>query len=126
LTIKGDGSQRRDFTYVKDIVSAMVYGAEHGVTGTFHLGTGKNHSVNEIAETIDPGGLRKSLSIGLGDYPVTLADNRKARKELNFKPTTNIIDWLLVQKYKMKDTTSSTLPSNTNVVYSTKEKELTS
>jgi len=94
LTIKGDGTQRRDFTYVKDIVKSMVYGAERRITGTFHLGTGKNHSVNEIAYKIDPHGQREYLPLGTGDYPVTLADNIKARNELDFYPTVDIMKWL--------------------------------
>lgn len=94
LTIKGDGTQRRDFTYVKDIVRSMVFGAERRITGVFHLGSGKNYSVNELAYKIDPKGQREYLPLGVGDYPVTLADNSKARNELEFEPTVDIMKWL--------------------------------
>ena len=53
LTITGDGTQRRDFTHVEDIVEAMVLCAEKEVYGkTFELGRGKNHGIKEIVMMI--------------------------------------------------------------------------
>ncbi len=52
LTITNDGEQRRDFTYVKDVVSANILAMESNKVGkaeVFNIGNGDNYSVNEIA-----------------------------------------------------------------------------
>ena len=49
--IYGDGSKRRDFTHIDDIVKALVRIPQKDAWGyAFELGRGKNHSVNEVAE----------------------------------------------------------------------------
>ena len=53
LTIFGDGEQKRDFVYVKDVVAANVFFAtESTVTGTFNVAEGEAMSVNELAQLI--------------------------------------------------------------------------
>ena len=52
LTIVGDGEQRRDFTHVSDVVNANLCAMMTNWTGVMNIGTGKNHSVNEIAAMI--------------------------------------------------------------------------
>lgn len=94
LTIKGDGTQRRDFTYVGDVVSALITVGEQKLEGTYHIGSGKNHSVNELADAIDPGGEREYLPLSAGDYPVTLADLTKSQNAFGYKPSVDILDWL--------------------------------
>lgn len=94
FTIKGDGTQRRDFTFVHDIVKGFLAAGKKGADGTFHLGTGVNHSVNELADIIDPGGKREFLPFPIGDYPLTLADISKAKRELGYEPSMDILDWL--------------------------------
>jgi len=50
LTVTGNGSQRRDFTHVDDIVSGLVAIAERGDSSMhYSLGTGVNHSILEVA-----------------------------------------------------------------------------
>lgn len=114
LTIKGDGEQRRDFTYVGDVVNALIATGDRGLEGTYHIGTGTNHSVNEIADAIDPEGTREHLPLGPGDYPETLADITKARMKLGYDPQTDIMDWLREQQVL----THSTLPTPQRVIYS--------
>lgn len=50
FTVYGDGSTRRDFTHVSDVVSIITQ--DH--YGTINVGTGVNHSVLEICQMIDP------------------------------------------------------------------------
>ena len=53
LTIFGDGEQTRDFIFVKDIVAANVYLAEHAdLTGVFNVAYGKRQTINDIAKKI--------------------------------------------------------------------------
>ena len=51
ITIYGDGSKRRDFTHVDDIINALILINEKQAWGhIFELGRGKNHSIKEIAD----------------------------------------------------------------------------
>jgi UDP-glucose 4-epimerase len=53
LTIVGDGSQTRDFTYVSDVVRAFVTAAEQGRDGAiYNVGSGATVSVNRLVELI--------------------------------------------------------------------------
>ncbi len=53
LTIYGDGEQSRDFIYVKDAVSALVFAAESGrVRGVFNCGYGRETTINELMRRI--------------------------------------------------------------------------
>lgn len=53
LVIFGDGTQTRDFVYVKDVVSANVFCAEHpDAVGIYNVGYGSAVSVAWLADTI--------------------------------------------------------------------------
>ncbi len=53
ITIFGDGEQTRDFIFVKDIVAANVYLAEHAdLTGVYNVAYGKRQTVNDLAKKI--------------------------------------------------------------------------
>lgn len=54
LTVFGDGSKRRDFTHVHDTVEAlMILLRQNRHEPVYHIGTGRNHSIKEIAEAFD-------------------------------------------------------------------------
>ena len=50
--IFGDGEQTRDFTYVKDVVTANILAAESPATGIFNVGSGSRVSINHLAQLI--------------------------------------------------------------------------
>lgn len=53
ITVFGDGAQTRDFIYVKDIVGALTFAAEHPeVTGVFNAGYGGQITIEELAQNI--------------------------------------------------------------------------
>lgn len=52
IDIYGDGEQTRDFVYVKDIVSALVFAMQPGLTGVFNVGYGRSLSINYLAKRI--------------------------------------------------------------------------
>ena len=94
LTITNDGEQRRDFTYVGDVVRANILASQSEKVGAgevINIGKGGNYSVNEIAEMI--GGETENV----GERPEpreTLADNTLAKKLLDWTPEVDIKDWL--------------------------------
>ena len=98
MTIRGDGEQRRDFTYVGDIVDANIKASQSHKVGNgevINIGNGNNRSVNQIADMI--GGDRITVD-PVVEPRETLADNTKARELLDWKPTMIIEDW--VKQYK--------------------------
>jgi UDP-glucose 4-epimerase len=100
LTIVGDGLQRRDFTYVNDVVEANILAANtnnEDVFGQiFNIGVGSNHSILDLAKMI--GYNFKQLPERLGEARVTLANIDKASEFLGWKPEMQIEDWIALQK----------------------------
>ncbi|MDP8956254.1 MAG: GDP-mannose 4,6-dehydratase [Actinomycetota bacterium] len=52
LVVYGDGQQTRDFIYVEDICAAIDRALGAGEGGVYHLGTGVETSVNELADRV--------------------------------------------------------------------------
>ena len=93
MTIVGDGKQRRDFTHISDAVSANLVAAEKvNVTGPVNIGTGRNYSINELAQMI--GGDRLYTADRVGETRETLANNIRAREELGWYPRVTLEDYL--------------------------------
>ena len=98
LTIFGDGLQRRDFIHVSDVVSAnaLISFEELENWGeVYNIGYGKNWSIQEIADAISEEQIH--LSGRPGEMRETLADIRKSKSELTWKPKIDIIDWIRAQ-----------------------------
>mgnify|MGYP003664730617 CR=1 FL=1 len=87
MTIRGDGEQRRDFTYVGDVVDANIKASQSKNVGNgevINIGNGDNRSVNQIADMIGGNTINVEPVI---EPKETLADNSKARDLLDWKPT---------------------------------------
>jgi len=93
MTIVGDGEQRRDNTYVGDVVRANILASKSDVRdGTpINIGTGKNHSVNEMADMI--GGPKTNLPPRI-EPKETLADNSRAKELLGWEPEMELEKWM--------------------------------
>ena len=93
MTIVGDGSQKRDFTYIDDVVSANICAMNASVDKVFHnvynVGTGKNHSIVDVASMI--GVDCKSIPSRPAEVQETLADIDKTIKDLGWKPKYTLI-----------------------------------
>jgi UDP-glucose 4-epimerase len=95
LTITADGQQRRDFTHVEDIVDGLVRCAGGNFKAEFfELGTGVNHSINEVAELFGEDYPKKYIPARKGEYDVTLADYSKAELKLGWKPTKKLEEYI--------------------------------
>ena len=100
LTIVGDGEQRRDFTYVGDIVNANIMAAisnpdDDAFGQVYNVGTGSNYSVNEIAAMVSKNTVY--LPPRIGESRVTLANNEKIEKTFGWRPQVKIEDWIAEQ-----------------------------
>lgn len=85
LTIVGDGTQTRDFTYVTDVVEALLRVAESNTAGeVFNVGSGQSYSVNHLADLI--GGERVHIPKRPGEPDRTFADITKIEKYLGWRP----------------------------------------
>ncbi len=98
MTIRGDGEQKRDFTYVGDIVSAnrlAMLSEKVGFGEAINIGSGQNFSINQIAELL--GG--ESIYVDPVVEPrESLASITKAKDLLDWEPKQKIEDW--IPKYK--------------------------
>lgn len=98
LTIVGDGEQRRDFTYIDDVVNAnmLAMTIDHTQYGTvFNVGTGCNHSVLELAALISNN--IQFVPPRLGEARETLADNTKIKTVLGWEPKHSIETYIREQ-----------------------------
>jgi nucleoside-diphosphate-sugar epimerase len=93
LEIHGDGSQRRDFVHVRDIVAANIAAYESNVRGqVFNVGSGANISVKELADMISPDQtLREARR---DDSMATLADISRIKAALGWEPKVSFADGL--------------------------------
>lgn len=97
ITLYGDGSSRRDYTYVDDIVSGVVAAIERvtpGVFEIFNLGGTRTISLAELVGVIERV-VGKKAQINRqpdqpGDVPITFANIERARAALGYAPTTPV------------------------------------
>lgn len=99
ITIVGDGTQRRDFTHVNDIVDGLVkiahFNSYH--EDAWELGTGKNYSINEVYEMFHRRfGIDKiHIPDQPGNYRVTLQENTDAQTILGWNPSDKLEQYIL-------------------------------
>ena len=95
--IYGDGTKRRDFTHVDDIVEALVKIMNRKKYGyIFELGRGENHSVLDVARMFDIDPIFKPEKPGEAD--MTLANKYEARAHLGWDAKINLEDYIYKQK----------------------------
>ena len=88
-TIVGDGNQTRDFTYVTDIVSALIAAAESDkVNKIYNVGSDTTVSVNKIVELL--GGDKVNIPKRPGEPDCTYADISKIKRDIGWHPTISI------------------------------------
>ena len=88
-TVVGDGNQTRDFTYVTDIVSALIIAAESKISNKiYNVGSGATVSINKIVELL--GGDKVNIPKRPGEPDCTYADISKIKDDLGWNPTISI------------------------------------
>lgn len=88
-TVVGDGTQTRDFTFVSDIVGALIAAAESDVSGeAINIGSDNTYSVNQLVELL--GGDVVHIPKRPGEPDCTWADISKAKTMLNWSPKVSL------------------------------------
>ena len=89
FTIVGDGNQTRDFTYVSDIIDAIVLAAESNIScEIFNVGSDNTVSINSIVNLLK--GEKTFIPKRPGEPDCTYADISKIKKQLGWKPKVTI------------------------------------
>lgn len=113
IQLFGDGTTRRDYTYIDDVISgvraAMDYDASmHEV---FNLGESETTELSRLIELLEKSLGKKAVidqqPMQPGDVPITYADISKARRLLGYDPKTKVeegipkfVDWFLSADHK--------------------------
>ena len=90
----GDGTTRRDYTYIDDIIQGVMasLGYEGPLFDIFNLGESETIQLKDLIAAIEDALERKATVQQLpeqpGDVPLTCADITKARRLLGYQPTT--------------------------------------
>jgi UDP-glucuronate 4-epimerase len=90
----GDGTTRRDYTYIEDIIQGVMasLGYEGPLFDIFNLGESETVQLKDLIVAIEDALGRKAMINQLpeqpGDVPLTCADISKARRLLGYQPTT--------------------------------------
>jgi UDP-glucose 4-epimerase len=99
ITLYGDGEQTRDFTYVDDIVAALIAAGDRGPAGgVYNIGGGSRVSINQVLAEIErlagvPLDIRRE-DAQKGDMRNTFADTSRALRDLGFSPSVTLTDGL--------------------------------
>jgi UDP-glucuronate 4-epimerase len=105
----GDGSTKRDYTYIANIVKGTISAMEYRDSMYEVINLGNHHTVSlkEMVEVLARGlGVRPILDVKPlppGDVPQTYADIGKARRLLGYEPTTTFEEGIakFVEWFKM-------------------------
>ncbi|MEO5720032.1 MAG: GDP-mannose 4,6-dehydratase [Chthoniobacterales bacterium] len=96
----GDGTTRRDYTYIDDIIQGVMAATryEGAMFDVFNLGESETIELRELIAEIERAVGRKAeinrMAEQPGDVPITCADISKARRLLGYNPTTSFTEGL--------------------------------
>jgi UDP-glucuronate 4-epimerase len=109
----GDGTTRRDYTYIDDIIQGVRAAIDYRETSheIFNLGESQTVELRQLIMLLEENLGKKAVieqrEMQPGDVPQTFADITKARKLLNYNPTTKIeegieifVEWFKSEKVK--------------------------
>ncbi|MDC0253355.1 GDP-mannose 4,6-dehydratase [Bacteriovoracales bacterium] len=105
ITLFGDGSMQRDYTYVKDIVDGIFSAVERldlkkGCYEIFNLGNScpvsLSHLISAVEKTVGKKCIIENKDVPQGDVSITYANIEEAKKYLNYEPKVNLMEGLQI------------------------------
>ena len=115
----GDGSTRRDYTYIDDVIQGTMAALDYdgAMYDVFNLGENQTIQLKDLILAIENAVGKKAkinrLAEQPGDMPTTYADISKARKLLGYNPTTKLseglpkfVEWFLRNESKLARTSA--------------------
>lgn len=103
ITIVGDGTQTRDFTFVSDVCDAFYRASQSQFNQQiFNIGSGGTYSVNQIADLL---GAKDRIMIPKrpGEPGITYANITKAKDLLGYSPKVSIEQGCKIMKTHLSD-----------------------
>lgn len=100
ITMFGDGTMRRDFTHVDDIVRGVIAAIERAPEGfrPYNLGSGAPVTLNDLVAAMKAAAGRdvavERAPVPLGDVDATFADISRATSELGWRPQLTLAEGL--------------------------------
>lgn len=114
ISVFGTGAQTRDFTFVSDVVDAILLAMDYsGSESIFNIGGGKRITLNSaldlLAEVLPHEVDVRYEEPAIGDVTHTYADIGLARRELGYSPQTSIdeglareVEWVQTLRKRLK------------------------
>jgi UDP-glucuronate 4-epimerase len=103
ITVFGDGSTKRDYTYVGDIIQGILNASAYRPTRyyeVFNLGNSNSILLSDLIKMLEAALEQKAKiehrPLQAGDVPATWADIEKAERLLGFHPTTTLEEGLKI------------------------------
>jgi UDP-glucuronate 4-epimerase len=96
IQVFGDGTTRRDYTYIDDIISGVRAGIDYdkSMYEIFNLGESETTELSRLIELLEKNLEKKAVidrqPLQPGDVPITYADISKAKRLLSYNPQTKI------------------------------------
>jgi UDP-glucuronate 4-epimerase len=100
IQVFGDGSTRRDYTYIDDIIQGVRAAIDYGgaMHDVFNLGESDTIDLSRLIGLLEENLGKKAIidrqPMQPGDVPITFADISKARERLGYDPHTKIAEGL--------------------------------
>lgn len=121
FTIVGDGKQKRDFTYVSDIVEALYLLAQNKKIKSeiFNIGSGKTISINKLVSLLN--GKKTFIPKRPGEPDITFADISKIKNKIGWKPKIDIKQGVKIMLSNLNDYKDQPLWNKSSIKKATSE-----
>lgn len=101
LTVCGDGSHKRAFTYIDDVIDGLIKAWEYPENIEVQLNNPNSYSILELAQMFDH--KIKHIPDRPGDRKECVTTNNYAREKLNWDSTMNVDEWIEKIKIEKKN-----------------------
>lgn len=120
LTVVGSGDQTRDFTFVSDVVSALIKAAEKEGTGEiYNVGSGRTVSINRVVELLESE--KETIPERPGEPSCTFAHIMKIKRDLGWNPVVTIEDGMSELVERISDWSDAPVWTADTIGFATKE-----